>query len=1017
MSKQTLRRGKVSLNAILSKVTSWDDYFRAAQALKGKGSTSLKGKLFERLTQIFFQHHPDYAFQTRNVWLFAEIPASIKKDLNLSPGTKVEKGTDLLIRTRSNEFWLVQAKFLADVSGCYPTGKLGTFGTQSAAFTRGISRGILCTTKVEKNPEFESAASFRFQQLTLERWQSLDSEFWAVVRRAARKQNIARPKPFKYRRPWQSDALNAARKHFVKEGRKRGKLVMPCGMGKSLIGYWTAVRVLKADSVLVVVPTLDLVRQTFSTWARESWACGLKLNAAIVCSDRTTGRLSDEDEDANDISASDMQVNVWTDPREIKKWLREKGKAKELKVVFCTYKSGETLASATGRNCFFDVAIFDEAHKTAGYQGKMNQHLLYQRNIKIEKRIFMTATERFYSGGADEVVGMNDERIYGKRYHYLSFAKAIEGGVLADYTPLYMFIRGKDVEKYRELIEGARYVRLSTAEERAGPREPMTADDLATAIAIRKAMQKYKLSHAVSFHAQNIYAQDFVETQNVLNKEPGLGSKIRAFRVSGDMNARLRALRLREFEKSKKGLVANARCLTEGVDVPNIDLVVFAQPRQSKVDIVQAIGRALRLPATRQDKHAYVLIPGVVEDGKEKDWADTAGYQNLISIVKALSTVDENVVERIQVSLAGRTPRSRRITSTGSRGVSEALPIGLNLEEFRAALRVEVGRKIHDFFTYAEAHEFIRTLPFALDNAKDYRRYMNHKHPSGVSPFRKLPANPDTYYKRRGTWVSWPHFLGTARWSRKVSWLPFEEARDFVRRLELQTQQEWSAWSAGRLPGRPARPRNIPSNPSQEYEGKGWINFPDWIGRERRKIPTADVWSFERARAFVYKLKLKNPTQWAAWVRGDLPNKPERPKLLPSKPKPHYEKSGDWISWPDWLGTRPGWRKIEKLPYKEARKVVRRLKLRSQADYQAWSKTSSRPENIPANPYGKYKQTGEWAGWNDFLGLPPRYSQFTPAQKKAAIARIRSGKSTAPDEARKLGLSKHTVYKWLREQP
>jgi predicted helicase len=701
-SHRPLWRSPASCDELLRSIESWDEFLKVVKGLgKTKEANKWKGDIFERLVQLFLQHSPEYQLQLETVWLYAEIPVKLKEQLNLSDN---ERGIDLLAKTKKGEYWGVQAKYRADESGSMPLRKLGTFGTQVAAVSKGLSRGLICATKREKTPDFANA-TFDFEHILLDRWESLPAEFWEAVRQAAAGKKV---EPLVPRNPhqYQMAAIDAATLHFIEKANRRGKLIMPCGTGKSLMGYWTAIVALKATTVVVAVPSLDLIRQTFAAWAREAVANRLPLDALIVCSDKSTSS-------EGDTHTSDLSTPVTTDPGEIRAWLNAPGAEECVRVVFVTYQSGKVLADAVGR-FQFDVGLFDEAHKTAGPEGKANQHLLHEENLRIQRRVFMTATERYYVGESDEVVGMNDVKIYGERYHYMSFGDAIAQGILADYSVVLMDVSESDAEGYRELIEERIYVAPEQSSDSVLLPERLTAEDLGAAVALRKAIHKYRLRHAISFHSRNRYAKDFVAVQKALNGK-GLSAPIDTYRVSSDLSAGQRHKQIKGFEESNRALISNARCLTEGVDVPGIDLVMFAQPRQSKVDIVQAVGRALRKPADQLEKHGYVLVPILVKDGDLdlEEIVNGSGFENLVSVLKAMATVDADVTERISIVLGEGTRKGGK-KGPGSSGTEDVIPRALDLASFADALRLRAWDRlslikprvtIEQILQWADAHK------------------------------------------------------------------------------------------------------------------------------------------------------------------------------------------------------------------------------------------------------------------------------------------------------------------------
>ena len=184
--------------------------------------------------------------------------------------------------------------------------------------------------------------------------------------------------------------------------------------------------------------------------------------------------------------------------------------------------------------------------------------------------------------------------------------------------------------------------------------------------------------------------------------------------------------------------------------------------------------------------------------------------------------------------------------------------------------------------------------------------------------------------------------------------LSFAAARAIVRKLKLKGARKWEEWSKSGQ-----RPSNIPSHPDQVYSDDGWISYPDWLGYEGRAV--GKMLPFVVARAIVRKLKLGGQKEWEAWSSSD-----QRPSNIPSNPHQVYRDDG-WISLPDWLGYTGVKQHKDMLPFAAARAIVRKLKLTSQKEWEAWKKSGQRPSNIPANPHLTYRDDG-WISMPDWLG-------------------------------------------------
>ena len=219
---------------------------------------------------------------------------------------------------------------------------------------------------------------------------------------------------------------------------------MPCGTGKTLIGYWIS-QDLDSKNILIVVPTLDLVNQTLRKWSEEYIANGITPNFFAVCSDIDKNLAKDTDSDTT--SPSDLLVRCRIDVDEISKFLVSDTQGP--KIVLSTYASGPVLAEATRKADFeFDLAIMDEAHNTVGKKDKKSAHLLFDENLKSKKRLFMTATERQYKrSNSNNIVSMDDDStVYGERFHQLSFKQAIADKVITDYQVFTVQITSSEIE-------------------------------------------------------------------------------------------------------------------------------------------------------------------------------------------------------------------------------------------------------------------------------------------------------------------------------------------------------------------------------------------------------------------------------------------------------------------------------------------------------------------------------------------------------------------------------------------
>jgi superfamily II DNA or RNA helicase len=419
----------------------------------------------------------------------------------------------------------------------------------------------------------------------------------------------------------------------------RGQAIMPCGTGKTLIAMWVSQR-LSARLTLVVVPSLDLLAQTRREWKTH----GTTISDLVVCSDNTIASA----DDSSVQTPAQLGVPVTEDPAQIAAFMRRPGR----RVVFSTYHSTPKIAEAQALGApRFDLVIADEAHRTVGDASMPFATLLDDRRIRSRRRLFMTATPRttrkVRSAAPDiDVAGMDDPALYGPVFHRLSLRRAITEGLLSDYQVAVVVV---DSQIPREFAENGRLLELRTPPSR-------TRSDgraLAALLAVLRSMENYDLTRLISFHNRVDHARRFAAALPSVARWMPADHRPRgsvfADHVSGQMHEGDRASRLEQFAQlpaGASGLIANVRCLVEGVDVPTIDGVVFVDPRRSVVDCVQAVGRALRYVPGKP--RSTIVLPVCVESGADPDSTlSSSPWQNVWQVLRALRDHDEALAEEL----------------------------------------------------------------------------------------------------------------------------------------------------------------------------------------------------------------------------------------------------------------------------------------------------------------------------------------------------------------------------------
>jgi predicted helicase len=585
-----------------------------------------KGDAFERLVKWWLQNDPFWKNELINstVKLWNESPHRQGRDI----------GIDLTAEDHLGNVWAIQAKNWKEETSL-PKSEIDKF--LSASNTRKFHKRLLVTTTSSISTNALSAMEHQEKEakrVTIDDLRESNVEWQLFFDKPKANATKACKIPF----PHQKSAIQNTVKGLQEN--KRGQLIMACGSGKTI----TAQRIdekLESKLTLVLVPSLLLVQQTLKSWREESLKDFLSM---AVCSDDTV---------TNDSAVGrvrDLSISVTTDSKEIKEFLKLKGR----KVIFSTYQSSSKVAKAIkGTKYKFDLIIADEAHRLAGTVDKEYGSVLQKNALPSKHYLFMTATPRIFTANVQktasergvEVYSMDDETIFGKQLHNYSFADAIKDGVLTDYR---VVVVGVDDPMLADMIDQRELVRAGDIDT--------DAKTLASHIGLAKAMRDYKLSRVISFHSRIKSAKTFAEQHPKVRdwmKEPNIKStNLTTLTISGQdsSDARKRVLdQLKEVDINSQGLVTNARCLTEGVDVPTLDGIAFIDPRASQVDIVQAVGRAIRRGGDEK-KFGYIVIPIFLPSNKdfEKE-IDQTSFKPVWQVLNALRSHDRNLEEKIDL--------------------------------------------------------------------------------------------------------------------------------------------------------------------------------------------------------------------------------------------------------------------------------------------------------------------------------------------------------------------------------
>lgn len=624
---------------IFQKVKSWKELENRISRLPIEKQ---RGDAFEDFCEGFLVLTPEY--NIKNIWRHGEIPSSIIKSLGFK-GQK-DLGIDFVAETKDGKLWGIQSKFRRNREDIVSYRELST----TLAISDKTDYRLIVTNTLQLPDVIQKRKNVG--QILVDSFEKLPESFFKDLYKYQTKKIITYPKPFKPR-PHQVLAIKKSKTYF--KSNSTGQLIMACGTGKTLTSVWVA-EALKAKSILIMVPSLSLLRQTLGVWSKNTKI--KPFHYLCVCSDPTVDKESEYHEKPDKPLGHiwELDIPVTTDAKDIKTFLNKKI-PKGLKVIFSTYQSGNVLLRAVGTKNpnKFDLVIYDEAHRTAGFGQKLFNLAIDPKNLPSKKRLFMTATKKIIAGHVKtrgleediELFSMDDEKVYGKEIYYLGFSEAIKRKLLTDYK---VAVIGVTDEEIKRLVEKKAHITFKEIKNRE-----RNAMNLAKQISLVKAMKKYKAHHVISFHSRVNWAKSFIDEANpfsiydVASSMGKLGYQIPPLvcrHVNGEMTSAIRNKLIKEFEEGKYSIISNARCLTEGVDIPKVDGIFFFDPKHRLIDIVQATGRALRLYPKK--KCGYIVIPVIIN--REEDADDIISgtdFKQIWSVIKAMDNQDERLQEVI----------------------------------------------------------------------------------------------------------------------------------------------------------------------------------------------------------------------------------------------------------------------------------------------------------------------------------------------------------------------------------
>lgn len=642
-----------------------------------------RGKQFEHFVKWFLQNDPEWSTQVDQVWLWEEYPDR----------WGIDCGIDLVFRHKNGEAWAVQAKCYSQL---HDITKHDVDKFLSESNRKGIDKRLLIATtdrlgaNAKQVCDAQEKSVFRY---LLSNFESANLDYPAKLADL----HTAKRKPKPTPRDHQLEAIDGVVSSF--HGTDRGQLIMACGTGKTFTTLWIKEK-LEAESTLILLPSLGLLSQTLHEW---TLAANQPFEVLCVCSDETVGKKG-SDEAIHSIT--DVAFPVTSNVEDIRKFLNRSG----AKVVFSTYQSSPLVAEAQGVTTVpdFDLAIADEAHRCAGKVGNDFTTILDAKLIRARRRLFATATPRTYSTNVKksagergiDVVGMDDEAVFGKVSYSLSFGQAIKRGLLTDYQ---VVIIGVDNPMIAAWIENRELVKTESGIE-------IDAESLAAQIGLLKAYKDYDLHRVISFHSRvkraEQFSKDLIDVIGWVGDEHKPSGAMKTDFVSGEMatdKRRTKLARLKSLAPQERGLLTNARCLSEGVDVPSLDGVAFIDPRSSQIDIIQAVGRAIRLSTNKTA--GTIILPVFIEAGVDSAVSiEESNFKPIWEVLNALKAHDDMLSAELDQL---RTEMGRKGRSAF--GAMELSKIRLDLpdsvdQSFQDALRTHLVERVTDSWEYWYGH-------------------------------------------------------------------------------------------------------------------------------------------------------------------------------------------------------------------------------------------------------------------------------------------------------------------------
>lgn len=638
-------------------------------------SKRMQGNYLEALTKNFLLTDGVHSLQYKNVWLWNEWP---ERD------GRTDNGIDLVAERYDGGITAIQCKFYAENTAIAKS-EIDSFISNSGKkpFTHRLWVDTTGREWSKNAEEMLDGQHLPIQRVGLSDFRSSNID-WSTYEITV-PENAPTLYEKKQLRPHQHTAVTKTLEGFAEN--ERGKLIMACGTGKTFTALKIAERFAEAEGharILFMVPSLALMSQSLKEWSDET---ELPMHAYAVCSDAKVGRTKNND--LADVAIHDLQIPATTDGKTLVEAMGLRSLDEGMTVVFSTYQSIQAVAEAQRAGLpDFDLVICDEAHRTTGATlagtDESNFVKIHSNSvISAAKRLYMTATPRVFNDSIKDkakekdavLCSMDDVDLYGPVFHRIGFGEAVTNQLLTDYKVLVLGVdETQIVETFqKQLSDSNMELQIDDvakligcwnglAKRRAGLHEASFGTDVAPmrrAVAFNRDIKSSKL---VESEFPDLVKHHLADLEN---DDPTDDLQVQVKHVDGGFNAIKRAERLDWLKEdtTEDGqvcrILTNARCLTEGVDVPSLDAVLFLNPRNSMVDVIQAVGRVMRRAEGKQ--FGYIILPIAIPEGMSTSEAlkDNERYKVVWQVLQALRAHDERMDTAInQIELNNKAPES-----------------------------------------------------------------------------------------------------------------------------------------------------------------------------------------------------------------------------------------------------------------------------------------------------------------------------------------------------------------------